>query len=121
MANGGEGIRLNCWKMDWEKLPELKGIWEAGNKEENEENANDKIEVEAIFNKIYWAKFQQPNSRNSIGALSIKFTRIGQLGQDAFRTEPNIQLLELCQNAIQTINANAFRGLEVGIVLIIIN
>jgi hypothetical protein len=52
VANGGEGIRLNCWKMDWEKLPELRGIWEAGNKEENGENGNDKIEVEAIFNKF---------------------------------------------------------------------
>jgi len=32
-------------------LPEFKGIWEAGDKEE--ENGNNKIEVETIFNKIY--------------------------------------------------------------------
>ncbi|KAI1731045.1 leucine rich repeat domain-containing protein [Ditylenchus destructor] len=62
---------------------------------------------------IFDASLQQPNHnvRPSIASMSLTDGSLTTLGQDVFKGE-NIQMLELNNNAIDSINVNAFRGLE---------
>jgi len=51
--------------------------------------------------------------RVAIVALSIVDSALVFVNQDAFKSQNTIQLLDFTQNNIETINVNAFRGLEV--------
>lgn len=51
--------------------------------------------------------------RPKVAALSVNDGWLTTIGQDAFKDE-NIQLIDVSNNTIDSVNVNAFRGLEVG-------
>jgi len=50
----------------------------------------------------------------SIGHLSLVDGPLTHLGQDSFKGEASLEVLDLSENNIDSVNVNAFRGLEVG-------
>uniref|UniRef100_A0A914HXV5 Chaoptin n=1 Tax=Globodera rostochiensis TaxID=31243 RepID=A0A914HXV5_GLORO len=96
-------VRVNCEGMFWTSLANLSGIWggDEGALWSSTKGGGATTDIG-----------QEQLSHPSVGALSIKKTFVKAIGQDTFRSEPNIHFLDLSANAIESVNANAFRGLE---------
>ncbi|KAL3125683.1 hypothetical protein niasHT_009770 [Heterodera trifolii] len=96
----GGMVRVNCEGTFWTTMANLSELW--GDEAEKGPKKGGKAK------EIGQEHFSHP----SVSAMSIKKTFLKTIGQDTFRSEPNIHFLDLSQNAIESVNANAFRGLE---------